>query len=341
MAESSLENVARTRDDIARLHEFHHWPARKLWPMFGAMLGLSGAAVWAAANYWPLLLVIWPALGAVLFVFVVAFHDASHARLHPVRWVNELFGHLTGSLGFTPLEVYRFAHARHHAHLGTPKDPELWPFNTPGTPRLLRVLAAFCEIVLGIVYTPLLFLRAVLVGGMSARERRRVVTGYLICIAFWSITFAAVHLLGMWSTFLVAAIVPMAISATLQTLNKFTQHIGLYGHTVIGLTRTVVDEMPAAEMVSSAMMYNDYHATHHRYAKIPYYNLPSATPYTLAGATEYAPVFPTLAHAFVDMLPCLADPKVGPAWVAQTDAETHQQRSRSMHASARGKALAG
>ena len=31
------------------------------------------------------------------------------------------------------------------------------------------------------------------------------------------------------------------------------------------------------------MLYNDYHGTHHRYARIPYYHLPEATPFALAG----------------------------------------------------------
>jgi hypothetical protein len=90
--------------------------------------------------------------------------------------------------------------------------------------------------------------------------------------------------------------------------------LGLYGETVLGMTRTVVDEHQASELVSSAMFYNDYHGTHHRYAKIPYYNLPAATPYTLAGAEEFCPVFRNLAGAFCNMLPCLADPKAGPQW---------------------------
>jgi hypothetical protein len=109
----------------------------------------------------------------------------------------------------------------------------------------------------------------------------------------------------------------MAISGVLQTLNKFEQHLGLHGETVLGLTRTVVDEHPVTELVSAAMLFNDYHGTHHRYAKIPYYRLPHATPYTLAGASEHCPVFASVVSATIDMLLCLGDPKVGPQWLKQ------------------------
>ena len=111
----------------------------------------------------------------------------------------------------------------------------------------------------------------------------------------------------------------MAISGMMQTLNKFEQHLGLHGQTVLGLTRTVVDQHPAGEVVSAAMLYNDYHGTHHRYAKIPYYQLPHATPYTLSGASEQCPVFPSVVSATIDMLRCLTDPKVGPQWLTQSE----------------------
>ncbi len=309
--------VATTRQEIAELHAFKHWPARKLWPLIIATVALTVAAAKLPPEYWPLYLVIWPALGTLLFLFVIAFHDASHDRLHPVHGMNELFGHVVGTLSLVPLDVYRHAHARHHAYLSTQQDPELWPFNVPGTPRVLRVLAAACEIVLGILYSPFLFLRSVLQGDLVPGERKLIVRGYVLCAVVWGTIFALTYKYGAWWLLAATLIIPMAISGMLQTLNKYTQHLGLHGHTVLGLTRTVVDEHEAAEVVSSAMFYNDYHGTHHRYAKIPYYNLPAATPYTLAGANEFCPVYPNLAYAFFAMLPYLADPKAGPQWLGE------------------------
>jgi len=311
---TSVQVPAATRADIAKLHEFEHWPARWMWPMFAATIALGAAAGVAYTYEWPLLFILLPLQSAFVFVFILSFHDASHGRIHPIHWVNEVFGHAIGTAMFVPLNVYRYAHARHHAQLGRPGDPELWPFNAPGTPRPVRVLAAFVEIVFGFLYTPLLFVRSVVVGQLTPRERQLVVRGYVACVCFWAAVLAVVYDLNLWPSFLVLIGIPAAISGALQTLNKFEQHLGLHGNTVIGLTRTVVDRNRFAEMISAAMLYNDYHGTHHRYAKIPYYHLPLATPYALSNSTEYCPVFPSLVSATLDMFRCLADPKVGPQW---------------------------
>lgn len=306
---------ATTMADIAQLHEFEHGPGVWIWPAIVATLALSGIAGIAAQTCWPLLFLIWPMLGTLMFVLVLAFHDASHGRLHHVNWLNEAYGHLMGTIMLTPLQVYRHAHARHHAQLARPGDPELWPFNSPAVPRPLRVLAAFVEIILGAVYTPLLFLRSVLTGELNPRERRMIIRGYIACFCYWSVTVVVVTEFDLWAQFLAGMIVPTFIAGALQTLNKFEQHLGLHGRTVLGLTRTVVDRTRFAEMVSAAMLYNDYHGTHHRYAKIPYYHLPQATPFAVANATEFCPVYPSLLSATIDMLFCLTDPKAGPQWL--------------------------
>jgi fatty acid desaturase len=255
-----------------------------------------------------------------MFVFVLAFHDASHGRFHPLAMLNEGFGHVVGTFGFTPLNVYRFAHARHHASLARPGDPELWPFTLPNVSRPLRIAAAFCEIVFGFVYTPLLFLRSVLVGKPARRERKLIIRGYVGCALFWAALLAVSAYFNLWRPLLVGTIVPALLSGMMQTLNKYEQHMGLHGHTVLGLTRTVVDRTRSSEIISAAMLYNDYHGTHHRYAKIPYYHLPNATAYTLAGASEPCPVYPSIVSAALDMLKCLRDPKIGSQWLKHRDA---------------------
>jgi fatty acid desaturase len=262
---------------------------------------------------------IWPALSGLMFVFVLSFHDASHGRLYPAGWLNELHGHIVGTFSCVPLAVYRYAHARHHAQLGREGDPELWPFNSPRVSRPLRVMAAAAEIFLGVVYTPLLFLRSVLTGKLTQRERRLIAQGYLLCVAMWGGILFFVYEFDRWKIFLCATCVPMVFSGMMQTLNKFEQHLGLHGQSVLGLTRTVVDQRPAGELVSATILYNDYHGTHHRYAKIPYYRLPHATPYTLSNASEQCPVFPSVVSASIDMLRCLPDPKVGPQWLTKAD----------------------
>ena len=165
---------AASRADIAAMHEFEHWPVRWMWPMLVAFVVLQALAAREEQHCWPMLLLICPAISGLMFVFVLSFHDASHGRLYPLHWLNELHGHIVGTFSCVPLAVYRYAHARHHAQLGREGDPELWPFNSPRIARPLRIIAAAAEIFLGVVYTPLLFLRSVLVGELTPRERRLI-----------------------------------------------------------------------------------------------------------------------------------------------------------------------
>src|SRR3954468_19271194 len=195
---SIIREHATTPADIAKLHEFEHWPARWMWPMLVATLALGAAAAAAEQECWPLLIVILPLQSALMFVFVLSFHDASHGRLHPVHRMNELFGHALGTAMLVPLNVYRFAHARHHAQLGRPGDPELWPYNAPKVPRIIRVMSAFLEIFAGVIYTPLLFLRSVVVGPLTRQERKLIVRGYLLCIGFWIVMAIGCTVLGTW-----------------------------------------------------------------------------------------------------------------------------------------------
>jgi hypothetical protein len=63
-----------------------------------------------------------------------------------------------------------------------------------------------------------------------------------------------------------------------------------------------------------------HHGTHHRYARIPFYHLPAATPYVFStGAdpsrSDEAPrIFTSYPSAFFDMLKTLGDPKAGAQW---------------------------
>ena len=69
---SIIREHATTGADIAKLHEFEHWPARWMWPMLIATLALGAAAAAAEDACWPLLLLILPLQSALIFSIVAA-----------------------------------------------------------------------------------------------------------------------------------------------------------------------------------------------------------------------------------------------------------------------------
>jgi fatty acid desaturase len=267
-------------------------------------------------GFWPLTVVLWVVTAHAGHSKLIAFHESSHGTLNR-RWiVNELQGLWLGSTIFVPLSVYRFVHGQHHAYIGTENDLELWPFVDPKVARWKRILAAIGELCFGFFYTPIVFLHGV----VSARrippaQKRRIFWEYVQCVVMWTIALSLINVYGWWEEFFVGYVVQALIAGNLQSIRKFTEHVGLLGDTILTTTRTVVDKSVIGEAMSQSMLRIDYHGTHHRYAKVPYYHLPEATPYVYDGKDAYVPIFSSYRAAMWDMFKSLGDPRVGAQWL--------------------------
>jgi fatty acid desaturase len=269
------------------------------------------------AGWWPLTVVCWCVCAHVGHSKLIAFHEASHGTLNPKWRVNEFQGIMLGTTILVPLSVYRLVHGRHHAYIGTESDLEFWPFVNPGTARWKRVLAAIGELFFGFFYTPIVFLHGVLAAHrVPPAQKRRIIWEYAIIALVWPTVLYVVHTNGWWEPFLVGYGVQALIAGNLQSVRKFTEHLGLMGDTILTTTRTVVDKRLYGEAMSRSMLRIDYHGTHHRYAKVPYYHLPAATPFVYDGRVEHVPLFPNYWSAMLDMARCLGNPRIGAQWKA-------------------------
>jgi fatty acid desaturase len=271
-------------------------------------------------GYWPVTVVCWLLQAHIGHANLLAFHEASHYLLHRDRWLNELQGIIIGSLILTPLSAYRWVHNMHHTHLGTDRDTELWPFVDPSVPRWKRVLTAFGELVLGFFFTPLVFLRGVLVAKLPRSTARRLVVEYVLCAVTWAAILAAVAYFNIWEYFLVGYFIPSLIAGNMQTLRQYTEHMGLLGHDVPSTTRTVIDPTPAGRLLSASMLHIDLHGPHHLYSKIPHHNLDAATPVVYEKELQEpagANLFRTYVGAVWDMVKTLGNPRVGAQWTPQ------------------------
>lgn len=281
-----------------------------------AHLGCMAGAIYSwNAGLWPLTIVFWGLCAHIGHSKLIAFHEASHGTLNP-RWrINEAQGILLGTTILVPLSVYRFVHGQHHAYIGTENDLELWPFVNTNVGRGWRISAAIGELVFGFFYTPIVFLHGVLAARRIPKQQmRRIIWEYVLCVATWANVLYIIHINGWWEGFFIGYFVQALIAGNLQSIRKFTEHVGLLGDTILTTTRTVVDKQLIGNALSASMLRIDYHGTHHRYAKVPYYNLPVATPYVYDGSTAHEPIFPTYWHAMWDMFISLGNPRVGAQW---------------------------
>jgi fatty acid desaturase len=253
---------------------------------------------------------------------LLAFHEAVHFNLNRNQLVNELHGILLGTLALVPLSIYRHVHRKHHSRLSSQQDAELWPYNQPHAPRWLRVSAAGIELTLGLIFTPLLFLRGVLVDApANGRIVRRMLGEYGILIAFWAIVCGVLHWQGWWLQFGVGYLAPAILSGNLQSWRKFIEHMGLLGDSPTTLSRTIVHQSTMGRLLAMTMLNVSYHAAHHRYGGIPFEKLPETTRQRLNGSSL---LFPSYRAALWDMLPSLLDPQVGSQWRSKPEAAPRQ-----------------
>ncbi|HVK15987.1 MAG TPA: fatty acid desaturase [Fimbriiglobus sp.] len=313
--------------DKALLAEAHRarWGTFRVWLGFVAALFAAEAVLaWEVVNEFLLLAIPTTVLVAhLMHSQLLAFHEAAHGVLCPNRAANELVGLLVGKFHFNGLSLFRAVHHTHHAHLGTERDEQLWPFNDPRVPRWRRRLAALCELTFGVVYDAVEFWRAFLRKDSQVRNprvRRRVWLELGLIVAFWGTVVGATAYFGAWKWLVVLYVLPACAAGNMHSLRKYTEHMGMTGSTVLGLTRTVVPAGPLGRLLSFTLFNVNYHGVHHYYAAMPQRSLSRFAEDLRPGAPGEETIYPSYRAAFRAMLPSLADPRVGPQWVRTPEA---------------------
>jgi len=275
----------------------------------GAVLQ-SGASLWWAV---PLVLLA----SHLMHGAAVGFHEATHGLLRRNRRFNEFDGVLLGIFSFMSFSLYRAAHQTHHAHFATERDEELWPFVFTKAPRWGRILVAFLELSCGLLYTPFLFLRSFLRVGSPIRSqkvRRRIWAELVLMVVVWIGIIAAVSYWQVWHYFVWMYLAPAYIAANLQSWRKYVEHVGLTGKTVNSATRNIVADGWTGRLVAFTLLHEPYHGVHHLHVGLPHAELPQRAAEILPATSEELPPFPSYRYAMLDVMRCLADPRVGAQW---------------------------
>lgn len=302
-------------------------------PLLHASLTLLQVCLWVAAiscwhrGWWWTLGAVWMAAIVVVHNKLVAFHEAAHGQLQPVRRLNEFIGQLLGCVMMVPLTAFRIVHQQHHAYLGTERDVEFWPFVDPSVSRWRRVAAFVGEVGFAYFYAPVVFFRGVCVAReIPPLQRRRAFREYAVCGGVWLSLAVLFTWQGWWPEFVVAFFIPGYIAASLNALRRMIEHLGMLGDSLETKTRTIVPAGAAEAAISAASLRINYHATHHRYGRVPYYHLPEATQRVYGDDLRRMPVFATYWSAFRDMLPHVVDPRIGGQWLKRDAAPSVRVR---------------
>jgi fatty acid desaturase len=256
--------------------------------------------------------------------FLIGFHEASHGMLRKSRFLNELDGILVGILSLTSFTLYRALHQKHHVHLATRKDVELWPFVDPGVPLWGRRLAAFLELNFGFFFTPFLFWRAFFQSPSpisNRKVRQRIKWELAAALTFWALAFAVAIRFQLWPWFFFNYFLPAFVAGNLQSWRKYIEHVGLNGNTARSATRSIVANTWTGRLMSLTLLHEPLHGIHHVRSSVPHYDLPQHTDWLNPVEPGDTAPFPNYRSAFKDLIRRLWDPQVGGQWNSAPAAE--------------------
>jgi fatty acid desaturase len=311
-------NAASIDEDFREMHEAH-WVLRGAFQLlvFGLVLAEAMLAITVHAG------LIWLAVPLVLVVshlmhgILIGLHEAAHGLLRKNRGFNEFDGVVIGTLSLMSFSLYRVIHQTHHAYLATEQDYEFWPLSRPTTPRWRRCLAAFLELNFGLFYSPFLFLRAFLSSPSPVRNkrvRRRIWAELALSIVTWALILWAVAAFDLWKLFIWMYLAPALLAANFQSWRKYIEHVGMTGDTVNGATRSIVAKSWLGRLVAFTLLHEPFHGVHHQRAGLPHSVLPQHVEKLQPTKPGERAPYGGYRYALIELLRCLADPRVGPQW---------------------------
>jgi fatty acid desaturase len=314
-------NAAATEtEDFSRLHE-PHWVLRSAFQLLVFGLLVTEALLALSVQHGWIWLAVLLALVAshLMHGSLIGLHEAAHGLLRKNRRFNEFDGIVIGTLALMSFSLYRVVHQTHHAYLTTERDQEFWPLSQPSIPRWVRCVAAFFELNFGLLFTPFVFMRAFFRSASpvrSKRVRRRVWAELALMVVFWSGLLWTVAAFDLWKYFIWMYLAPAFLAANLQSWRKYIEHVGMTGETVNGSTRSIVANSWPGRMVAFTLLHEPLHGVHHQRAGLPHSELPQHVEKLLPKHPGERMPFPNYRHAFADLIRSLANPRVGPQWLA-------------------------
>jgi fatty acid desaturase len=311
-------NAASADEDFSEIHE-PHWVLRGAFQLlvFGLVLAETVLAVTVQHG------LIWLAVPLVLVVShlmhgsLIGLHEAAHGLLRKNRSFNDFDGVVIATLSLMSFSLYRVVHQTHHAYLATERDYEFWPLSHTTAPRWERCLAAFFELNFGLFYSPFLFMRAFLCSPSpvrSKRVRKRVWAELALTIVVWTFVLWVIATFGLWRFFIWMYLAPAFLAANLQNWRKYIEHVGMTGETVNSSTRSIVAKSWLGRLLALTLLHEPFHGVHHQRAGLPHSVLPQHVEKLQPKKPGERIPYLGYRYALVELMRCLADPRVGPQW---------------------------
>lgn len=257
-------------------------PARSLTATAQEWLGIA-AAIALCVYFWnPILYVL-----AVIFIgsrqhaLLILGHDASHYRILPTRWQNDLFANLFMMWPtFASVEGFRKFHGTHHQYTNLPDDGNRHIWYTHDAAGELAPDWQFPKTRMGLALV--LLRRAAFLTGLFWIVRGLVGStlipspGWMRAarFGFYGSIAAALTYFGGWYAFLLYWIVPFCTwHIAAQYARLICEHSAVESdEEEYAITRTTIPTPLEAVFLLPRNV--GYHLEHHWYPSVPWYRLP-------------------------------------------------------------------
>ncbi len=263
-----------------------------------------GAAIIIVTSRWPSVWTIVPGfllIAGLQHNLSILQHEAVHYLLLKNRKLNDWVGNvlLSYPIGFTM--HYRHIHFAHHSHLGEETDPDRVNYE-PYPSTLAFFLSVFVKNITGMSAVK----QSLAMAGIGKHEeddheepeeqpKAAASRWHLVGIATAQLILLGIFtLLGNWWLYFVLWLFPLlTLAKTLTNMRNAVEHTAITDPTKpFARYRTILS--PMGERFFLAPFNFNYHAEHHLYPGIPYYNLPKVHR-TLAKQSAY--------HKYIQIIP--------------------------------------
>ena len=269
-------------------------PARVVADTLWCWLWIVGA--WAAVatltRWWVVALAI-PVIGTRYYALFIIGHDGLHRRLFANRQRNDLFNDvfILGALGAVT-RINNRNHLRHHQYLSTPDDPDRHRhacFNKSEIVEVVAFLTGISSVFTSVknVFFPSTGVKraapdAAEVQGepgtpLSSTPERYSARDMAILLGWQLVLIGGLSWAIGWWAYPVLWLLPVFVFTYLgDNLRSFVEHSHPESDAKADEHRLVTYISNRIERLFVAPMNMNFHAAHHLWVSIPYYNLPHA-----------------------------------------------------------------
>jgi fatty acid desaturase len=240
-------------------------------------------AAWTAVAIYPvwwLVLLAIPIIGTRYYGLFIIGHDGIHGRLFENKKLNNLFNDffIMGAIGAIT-RINNKNHLMHHLHLANPDDPDRFKhgcFNKANRPEFFLFLAGLSSIVQAV--KNVFFTNARTKTSPEAEAKSPYSLADLALLAAWQIALIGglTWFIGWWA-YPVLWLMPVYLFAYLgDSVRSFAEHSHPESDHKADDHRLITYTSNAIERQFFSPMNMNFHAAHHLWVSVPYYNLPAA-----------------------------------------------------------------